>query len=236
MRGIAIILVVVYHFFWDLSYFGVYPVNIFSTPWQTFARTIGSTFIFLLGLSLTLSYNREVQYLGSLPPFKKYLWRGSKIFALGMMITVGTYVFIGRGFVIFGILHLLGVGIVLAYPFLRVNKWFSLGSGLLLIGLGVYLSSVSVLYPWFIWLGLRQQGVPMVDYYPVLPWFGITLLGVFAGRTLYPQGVPRLTLPDLSTVPPIQGLRLCGRHTLLIYLIHQPILIGLFIGLGFATF
>jgi uncharacterized membrane protein len=234
LRGIAIILVVFYHFVWDLSYFGLYPVNILSTPWQIFARSIGSTFIFLLGLSLTLSYSREVHCLGSTPPFKKYLWRGSKLFALGIMITAVTYVFIGRGFVIFGILHLLGLSIVLAYPFLRVSKWGSLLGGLLLIGLGAYLNTLSVSYPWLIWLGLRQRGVPMVDYYPLLPWIGVTLLGVFIGRVLYPRSVPRLALPDLSTVLPIHSLRFLGRHTLLIYLIHQPILIGLFIALGFG--
>lgn len=235
LRGIAIILVVFYHFVWDVSYFGLYPVNVFSAPWQTFARSIGSTFIFLLGLSLTLSYNREMQRLGQAPPFKKYLRRGSKIFGLGLVITVVTYVAIGRGFVIFGILHLLGLGIMLAYPFLRVSKWFSLGVGLLLIGLGVYLNTLSVSYPWLIWLGLKQQGRLMVDYYPLLPWFGLSLLGLFSGRVLYPQGVPRLALPDLSTTPPIRGLRFLGRHTLLIYLVHQPILIGVFISFGYAS-
>ena len=76
LRGIAIVLMVIYHFVWDLSYFGLYSVNVFSMPWQIFARSIGSTFIFLLGLSLTLSYSREVQRLGSVPSFKKYLWEG----------------------------------------------------------------------------------------------------------------------------------------------------------------
>ena len=186
-------------------------------------------------MSLTLSYSREVQRLGQAVPFKKYLRRGGKIFGLGMVITIATYFAIGRGFVIFGILHLLGIGIILAYPFLRVSKWASLGLGLLLIGLGAYLNTLSVSFPWLIWLGLKQQGVPMVDYYPLLPWFGLTLLEVFVGRTLYPWGVPRLALPDLSTVPLIRGLRFLGRHTLLIYLVHQPILIGIFIVLGFGS-
>lgn len=235
LRGIAIILVVIYHLVWDVSYFRLYPVDVLSPPWQTFARSIGSTFIFLLGLSLTLSYNREVQRLGQPAPFKKYLWRGSKIFGLGLVITIATYFVIGRGFVIFGILHLLGLGIILAYPFLRVTKWFSLSVGLLLIGLGVYLNTLSVSHPWLIWLGLKQQGRSMVDYYPLLPWFGLSLLGVFTGRVLYPQGVPRLALPDLSTTLPIRGLRFLGRHTLLIYLAHQPILIGILISLGYAS-
>jgi uncharacterized membrane protein len=235
LRGIAIILVVFYHFVWDVSYFELYPVDVLSPPWQIFARGIGSTFIFILGLSLTLSYNREVQRLGYPAPFSKFLRRGSKIFGLGLIITVVTYVAVGQGFVIFGILHLLGLGIVLAYPLLRVNKWFSLGVGLLLIGLGTYLNTLSVSHPWLIWLGLKQQGRLMVDFYPLFPWFGITLLGVFVGRVLYPQGVPRLSVPDLSSALPVRGLRFLGQYTLLIYLVHQPILIGILVALGFAA-
>jgi uncharacterized membrane protein len=75
----------------------------------------------------------------------------------------------------------------------------------------------------------------MVDYYPVLPWFGLALLGIFTGYSLYPQGVRRFSLPDGSAFPPFQALRFLGRHSLLIYVIHQPILIGLLMALGFGS-
>jgi uncharacterized membrane protein len=73
----------------------------------------------------------------------------------------------------------------------------------------------------------------MVDYYPLLPWFGVALLGIFAGYSLYPQGQPQFGWPDVSKIPFVQSLRFLGRHSLLIYLIHQPILIGLLFVLGF---
>lgn len=235
MRGIAIILVVFYHFVWDVGYFGLYPVNALSPGWLAFARGIGTSFIFLLGLSLTLSYNRYLQRRGQPAPFDKYLGRGAKIFALGLLITGVTYFAIGRGFVIFGILHLLGLAVILAYPFLRLNKWLSLALGLVLIGLGVYLNRLSVSFPWLIWLGVKQQGRAMFDYYPLLPWFGVALLGIFAGRSLYPQGRPRLALPDLSAAPLVRGLSFLGQHSLPIYLIHQPVLIAIIIGLGLGV-
>jgi uncharacterized membrane protein len=75
----------------------------------------------------------------------------------------------------------------------------------------------------------------MVDFYPVLPWFGVALIGVFAGYSLYPNGQRRYAWPDLGRVAPVRGLRFLGRHSLLIYLIHQPLLIGLFIVLGFGS-
>ncbi|MCQ3980002.1 MAG: DUF1624 domain-containing protein, partial [Anaerolineae bacterium] len=207
-----IILMIIYHLIWDLVYFGVYQANLLSGSWQWFPRGIATIFIFVMGLSLTLSDTRERQRRGQPPSFKKYLLRGGKIFGLGLIITVATYYFIGRGFVIFGILHLLGASIVLAFPFLRVT------------------------YPWLIWLGVKQAGVYMVDYYPILPWYGLALLGIFAGYTFYPEGIRRFTLPDLSSLPAIRGLRFLGRHSLLIYALHQPILIGLLIALGFGSF
>lgn len=237
LRGIAIVLMIFYHFVWDLNYFGLYRVDLFSGPWQTFARSIASLFIFVMGVSLTLSYNRvRARWGDSVLLFHKYLGRGGQIFGLGMVITLATYLFIGRGFVIFGILHLLGLSIILAYPFLKVNRWFSLVGGVLVIGAGIYLNQLVVSFPWLIWLGVNQAGIYMVDYYPLLPWFGVALLGIFAGYTLYPQGRPCFRWPDLTQLPPVRELRFLGRHSLLIYLTHQPLLIALFISLGFGSF
>jgi uncharacterized membrane protein len=235
LRGIAIVLMVFYHFMWDLYYFGLYQVTMLVGPWQVFARCIATMFIFIMGVSLTLSYSRAPQ-AGRSGLFRKFFLRGIKIFGLGLLITGVTYCFIGRGFVIFGILHLLGLSIILAYPFLRWHRWISLVAGLVVIGLGIYVDTLVVRYPWLIWLGVKQAGVYMVDYYPVLPWFGIALLGVFTGYSFYPQGERRFVLPNFSQVAPIRGLRFLGWHSLLIYLIHQPILMGIFFILGYASF
>lgn len=236
LRGVAIILMVFYHFTWDLVYFGWSQANLLVGPWQWFARGIATIFIFVLGVSLTLSDARETQRLGQPPSFMKYLGRGGKVFGLGLIVTVSTYFFIGHGFVIFGILHLLGAAIILAYPFLRSNRWVSLGAGLLVIVAGMLVDSWVVSYPWLIWLGIKQASRYMVDYYPLLPWFGLALLGIFAGYSLYPQGVRRFPLPNLAALTPIRGLRFLGRHALLIYVLHQPILIGLFMALSFGPF
>ena len=234
IRGIAVVLMICYHVVFDLSYFGAYSGNIYSTSWQLVARSIGTTFILVMGVSLTLRYHRLKPELDQKQIFLKYLQRGATLFGWGMVITVVTYFVVGSGFVVFGILHLLGVSVILACPFLR-SRWASLVAGILAIGLGVYLGSVKVLSPWLLWLGVPQFRRHMVDYYPILPWFGFALLGVFLGFTLYPRGIRRSALPDLSKAAPIRALTYLGKHSLPIYLIHQPILLGILILVGIGS-
>lgn len=223
LRGYAIVEMVFFHFMWDLNFFGIFQGQMLVGPWQWFARSIATLFIFTMGLSLTLSYNRARQK----PGFPKYLVRGAKIFGWGLVITVVTYFFIGRGFVIFGILHLIGLSIIVAYPFLKLNRWMSLGAGLLVILAGIYVDGLRSESPWLIWLGVKQVGRYMVDYYPMLPWFGVSLLGLFVGHTLYPDGQRHFAVPHWGGHSLAQGLQFLGRHSLLIYLVHQPILVGI---------
>ena len=234
VRGVAVILMIIFHFVFDLTFFGASSVNIYATPWQLFARSIGTTFITVMGVSLTLRYERLEPGLDQRQLFQKYLRRGAGLFAWGMVITVVTYFAVGRRFVVFGILHLLGLSVILAFPFLR-RRWASLAGGVVALGLGAYLGSAKVLYPWLLWLGVPQYGRGMVDYYPIFPWFGFALLGVFVGLTLYPHGVRRFPLPDLGHTAPIRALTYLGKHSLPIYLIHQPILLGLLFLVGIGS-
>lgn len=234
VRGIAVVLMVFYHLVWDLSYFGAYSGSMLATPWQTFARSIGSTFIFVLGVSLTLRHSRLQPEVGSKQLFRKYLVRGAKLIGWGMVITAVTYLVVGRGFVVFGILHLLGLSTILAYPFLR-SRWASLVGGLVLIGLGYYIKQFVLLSPWLLWLGVKELGRYMVDYYPVIPWFGVALLGVFVGLALYAGGTRQFGLPDLSRTAPVRGLSFLGRHSLIIYLIHQPIMLAGLVVVGIGS-
>lgn len=234
LRGIAIVLMIFYHLVFDLTYFGVYSASMHAGPWAAFARGIASTFIFVLGVSLTLRCNRLKTHLGEWALFQKFLLRGAKIFAWGMVVTLVTFVFLRYGYVVFGILHLLGLSTVLAYPFLR-SRWASLFAAITIIGLGIFVSDLRSPSPWWLWLGVMQTNRYMVDFYPVLPWFGVALLGVFVGLTLYADGIRRFAVPELSETAPIRGLVFLGKHSLLIYLIHQPILFAILIAVGIGS-
>jgi len=233
-RGIAIMMMVTYHLIFNLSYFGNYKIDAISGFWLYFARTTANIFIVLVGVSLYISYanvKKTIKEKKNL--FMKYLKRGLKIFGWGLIITVVTRFFLGNGCVIFGILHLIGFSIILAFPFLTLRFW-NLPIGVLCIAMGAYLKGLTFDFSWLLWLGLKPKNFYTVDYFPLLPWFGVVLLGIFLGYLLYSDGYRKFMLVDLSEFNIIKSLSFLGKHSLLIYLIHQPLIIALLFLFGIA--
>jgi len=150
--------------------------------------------------------------------------RGAVIFSWGLVVSIVTYAFDPSHYVRFGILHLIGFSIIIAYPFLRF-RWLNLIWGILLLLLGRIIPLFGLENPWLGWLGLTASSRPAFDYFPLIPWFGVVLIGIFIGNTLI---IPRATAGVQSAIRNPQftiSLRLLGQNSLLIYLIHQPILI-----------
>src|SRR5215216_5611007 len=224
-RGVAIAMMAVYHLVYDLDNFGGYGIESTSGFWAYFADATASAFLVLVGISLAISYSRG----GSL--FGKYLRRGLRIFAYGMALTVVFFV-LEMGIVAFGILHLIGVSIILAYPLLRY-RLPNLFLGILVFAVGAYMMAqdVSSESPWLLPFGVVPENLFMPDYRPLLPWFGVVLLGLFAGNVLYGDGKRPAVVAKRAPVVARPLLPL-GRNSLFIYLIHQPILIALLAGLG----
>src|SRR5512138_3704452 len=102
LRGLAVVMMVVFHFFYDLNYFGIYRVNVSSGFWFYLARITAGLFILLVGVSLALSSSRaEMQGRSRTQIFMGLLERGLWIFSLGLLVTVATYFLMRDEFIVF---------------------------------------------------------------------------------------------------------------------------------------
>jgi uncharacterized membrane protein len=223
LRTVAIAMMITFHTLYLLNYFDIHNTGVPGMPygfWWWFPRVTGGTFIFLAGLSLTITYSRAKRISG-------FMLRGLKIFGWGMAITLITWLISREGYVRFGILHFFGIAFILA-PFFTRFRFLNLILGIALLAIGIYLQEqrVFVDFPWLLWLGLMPHGFWTMDYWPLLPWFGLFLVGMFFGKILYPQGNRRFNIHEFND-PVTSALTLPGRHPLVIYLAQWPAVIGI---------
>jgi uncharacterized membrane protein len=216
LRGAAILLMILFHFCFDLAYFRLADFDFYQDSFWLNARTvILSWFLLLVGVSLVLAARKGLD-------IRRYLRGLLTVVAAALLVSAGTWWMFAERFVFFGVLHLIALARVLGLLFVRAH-WFSLVAGIALIALGTWYQS-----PWFDevgrrWIGLMTHKPPTEDYVPLLPWFGVVLLGIFAGPTL--QRLARRLQPR-RVPPPLGWLAAAGRFSLAIYILHQPLLMG----------
>ena len=232
VRGVAVVMMVVYHFVFDLYFFQITDA-IFTVPfWFYFQRATAGTFIVLVGVSLAILAQRAAtQSRAGATLFWQNVQRGLRIFGWGLVITLATRLVLGPQLAIaFGILHFIGVSVAIAYPFLRL-RWLNLVLGLLIYGVGVFLRQRTFDLPLLLWLGFEPENHVYVDYFPLLPWFGLVLIGLWLGNLLYAGSTRRFALPNLAEWQPLRWLEWLGLHSLPLYLLHQPVLFAVLIPL-----
>jgi uncharacterized membrane protein len=218
---------VLFHTLFDLNYFQVLTIEVYAGFWRYFAFATASLFLLIVGISLTISRSRAASKISGHQLTLKYVVRGAGILLLGILVTAGTWLYLREGFVVFGILHLIGVSVMISPLFFRFKKYNVL-IGLLFVGIGFLLTGVNGPV-WLLPLGIHPAAFWSVDYEPLFPWTGIVLIGMGLGGYLYPGGVRRFSLPRTPEFfePPVAFL---GRHSLIIYLVHQPLIILLIAG------
>ncbi len=224
LRGLAIALMVIYHLAFDLTYFGYYHANVFTGGWRVFGRVSACLFLLLVGVSLAISFARVSPQRSGWSRYSIYLTRGLTLVGWGMVITLTTWIFMGEPVILFGILHLIGTAVMLAYPFLWLPPLPNMVLGIAFIWSGLFLNTLPAAHLWLLWLGLRPPALYQADYFPLLPWFGVVLVGMSIGQVLYPDGRRRFELPSLSAHSVLQKIAWMGRYSLIIYLAHQPVL------------
>jgi uncharacterized membrane protein len=203
-------MMLVLNFVTDLNHFGIMNTET-GDQWWWMARIAASLFVGISGVSYFLAHRLEYD-------FTKTSGRTKRLIFWAFVITIITYIFEPSAYVRFGVLHLLALASIVAFPVARKPE-FALGIGLIL--LIIPLSSNSNL----VWLGLSET-VIAVDYFPLNPWLGIFFIGLALASRIYPEGKPLIEIQW-----PEKWLWF-GRNTLTIYVIHQPILIGLLILTG----
>ena len=212
LRGLAVLLMVIHHFLYDLVAFCGAPGWLFSNPVFDFLHFVfAGLFILLSGVSSNFS--------------RSNVKRGLKALACALVITAVTVVMDMP--ILFGVLHLLGTCMVLygltrplweKLPFWVVPAVSLLG----LVLTGDMVGGVSSESRWLWMLGWTYEGFVSTDYFPLLPWVFVFLLGTWAGKYIKAGRMPGWFYG--ADCPPLAAV---GRHSLVIYVLHQPVLYGL---------
>jgi len=144
------------------------------------------------------------------------------IAACAAAATVGSYILFPARYIFFGILHCIAVASVLALPLLRRPR-VALAAGLAIVAAGLALASPLFDQRALAWLGFTTMKPATEDYVPLAPWAGVVLIGIAAGHALV---VSRFrAVAPLARAP--RWLAWLGRHSLAVYMVHQPVLLGL---------
>ncbi len=220
LRGIAIVLMVAFHFIFDLNYLSFISINLESGFWFFFPRALGATFLFVVGVSLVLSdkHDKEGKKEGYFHHFK----RGIFLAGVAALITIATWVYPHEGFITFGIIHLIALSTLIAPLFLRFGK-LNILLGLMIMVLGIFLGGMQTDSHNLFWLGITYPGYTALDYYPLLPWFGFVLIGISAGQMAFERGRDMIRLGNSKAY---DALAFIGKNSLSIYLVHQLVLVG----------
>ncbi|WP_235897482.1 heparan-alpha-glucosaminide N-acetyltransferase [Neoaquamicrobium microcysteis] len=219
-RGAALVAMAIYHFAWDLEFFGYAPPGMTAEGgWKLFARGIASSFLFLVGVSLYLAHANGIRWAS----FRR---RFIMVAGAAAAISLITWFAVPGAFIFFGILHQIALASLLGLAFLRWPAWATVLAALAVIAAPHFLRSTLFDHPAFWWLGLSSVNPRSNDYVPLFPWFAAVLLGIAAAGLATRAGLfarlRALALPRWTR--PVQT---AGRHSLLVYLVHQPVLIGL---------
>ena len=215
-RGLAILAMIAYHAIWDLNYYGFISVGIgVDAVWFVFQRGIVTLFLLLVGAGLWLGHEKGVDW----PRF----WRREALLVLSALgVSAITWFQFGEYFAYFGILHLIALSSVMALPLIRAPIVVTLSVALFFLLMPALASSDLFNTRWLAWIGFFTMVPETADLVPLFPWFGVVLVGMVIMRLF--EDTPAFLWE--SHAWPVKALALLGRWSLIIYLVHQPVLFG----------
>lgn len=219
-RGFAILLMFIYHFSYDLDYFGFIDQNFdHDSFWKDFRSLIVTLFLAIMGMSLYLASYRGLR-------IKRIRQRLTLLIFYSVLVSISSWVMYPKAMIFFGILHFITVASVLGLVFVR------LGIINLFLGISLIVIAQTITHPFFDqallqWFGLMTKLPVTVDYVPLLPWFGVVLIGIYLGQLLSQRPAGSFFVQWKNAHPATQLLALGGRYSLHIYMLHQPLFLGI---------
>jgi uncharacterized membrane protein len=223
-RTAAVTCMVIFHFTFDLALFGYIPSGTMSEPfWYYFARVIAGSFLFLSGVSLWLAHGQGIRW-------RAFWLRFGKLVAAAALVTTASLWLVPGGPIWFGILHAIAASSLIGLIALRLPWPVSLALAATIFA-GAWMGrSPAFDGLWLVWTGLAEIRPMMGDYVPLIPWAAPALAGIAFAKAL---GIDRRQGRAPSRT--LHAMTFPGRHSLVIYLIHQPLLFGLFNAWVWAT-
>jgi len=226
-RTLAILMMVAYHAAYDVHKLAPsVDIDPFDGGWRALQVATGSSFLFVVGVSLAISNGRSrAKGLAGMALYRRHARRAAQVAAAALLVSAVTRVALGDDYVRFGILHCIAAAMLIGPLMVRLG-WLNavLALGVLLVGLALKDGPTSDV-PGLLVLGVPPPGGAGVDWYPLAPWLAPMLLGLAAGLALYPGGRRGEWGRRLPRPPAAAALGAPGRHALPIYLVHQPVLI-----------
>ena len=221
LRGLAIIGMILFHANYMLE--EIFAIDIFhfsDLSWYILGRAVGITFITVSGISLYLSIqNRPPSGIVNTTKLRFMI-----LTTIALAISLVTYIFFYDQRISFGIMHFFAIATVLSLPFIRLGSWNML-VGIICLIIGYTIGPLRVDTDLLIPLGLIPNDYYSADYYPIFPWFGYYLIGYGAASWLYLSGYfDTLFAGSYSILRPLAYI---GRHSLLVYVLHIPIIYGI---------
>ena len=219
LRGIAVLAMALYHLCFDLDYFYGYDLRFGAAGWKFAAQSIATLFLILVGVNFVLSWSRTPVH----KRMQKTLKRAGVLLLCASIISIATWFVAPDAFVKFGILHLIGVSALIQPLFVRFHAWNVL-IGTAIFSVGQWLLSLTTSSAFLFPLGIKYPAFASLDYYPLLPWFGVVLIGMGMASIFYlPQRHSSLAWLSFMRYP--RWLLWSGRQALFLYLLHQPVIL-----------
>lgn len=206
LRGILIITMMILHILYDLEFIYNFPIG-YCTGFIDIVRTIDATlFIMVSGISTLFSRDS----------FK----RGLIVFSVALSISLITFIIDKDYFISFGILHLIAICMMVSPLLKKISTLWLLVLSLIIAMTHFVVPHVNISHNYFFMFGFFNDKFISADYYPVFPWAGFFLFGIAISRLIYKEkkSIFRFSIKD-------NFISFLGRHSLFVYVIHQPIIL-----------